>query len=644
MELHSNVDFVGLICVLLVWTTTNADEGLLLLARSGGRYDPLQLWFSSSRDLWAVNQCVMDEKDSFRNHSIKGNFRSPTIDNLTSYRNVELELVLYNLFGDELLNVKGCKMVNDSRTLHCDDQTFGNVTGRQLDRMGGFVLTTENERKMLTMMYDSTYYFDHTPTRERILLPTPGNNVQPPKTGYKGCFDLEPSPRRDGKCTSVELCLRYIRTSHVSIWNSQYDSSWKPEDKHPLDDRKCSSLCTGNTNQTCGGYNVTSVYDVKDYWMFKKFTERAFTGTKEIAKQTVNDSHSSTMVALQRPSYISHMKVCEDEECSLTNTYFNVSGPEYNVVFYEDCNGIRNISRTVHGREAAWQVGSILTSCVTIEPIPHNCTLHRATFVFFGSSGTDSIYAGVVDVGRSYIGIRGTWSNEEPTTTMTTTTTTTTTTETPVVTTEDTTISLISTAQTRSEPDSTVDDRTTSPPQHDSSTLVPDRMTSHPNSFTTSGSQEETTPDVTRPVTTDSTPDTTSTTGSTTTETPASTTFNDLDDNATSPAPAMTKACTCLCKSKPLKKNQTKVMAAKEKAIKIQKELKVDTMNLSSSVRRKVSAPDSRTTAAVGGYLGICLLTIALGSLILADITSITRHIQLLRRNIRGPPAVKKTK
>lgn len=86
-------------------------------------------------------------------------------------------------------------------------------------------------------------------------------------------------------------------------------------------------------------------------------------------------------------------------------------------------------------------------------------------------------------------------------------------------------------------------------------------------------------------------------------------------------------------------------MAAKEKAIKIQKELKVDTMNLSSSVRKKVSAPDSRTTAAVGGYLGICLLTIALGSLILADITSITRHLQLLRRNISGPsPPVKKIK
>ncbi|XP_071111812.1 serine-rich adhesin for platelets-like [Haliotis cracherodii] len=633
MEIHSKVDLVSCICILLVWTTSNADEGLLMLARAGGRYDPLQLWFSSPRSLWAVNQCAKDETDSFRNHSIKGNFRSPTIDNLTSYNTVELELVVYSGFGDELLNVKGCEMMDENRTLQCDDKIFGKVIGAELDRMGGFVLKTETGDKMLTMMYDSTYYFNNATTRECLLLSSSNRITKPPNTGYEGCHDVVQDKVFRMDHMSLETCLKNC-TKFATIKNPFCGCLETFEGKHQLDDRKCSFLCLGNNNQTCGGDNATSVYDVTSYMKFKKFTENVDTGETKLASAQVTDSNSTIVVPpFSSKTYVTRFKVEEDTECSFTNIYFNVSGPKYNVIFDEDCKGLRNTSRTVHGREEMWQAGPVLACRVMIEPIPHNCTFHKSAFTFYGTSATSDVF----DVGRGYIGIRGRWSNETQTTTTTSTTPETSTS----VTTIDTTTSETSTTQTTGGHDKTPAPRSTSSPQHVTNTSLTGMLTTTQHISLTSSHQGETTQEDSPTKSTDAY----SSTSRTTTQASSAATSTDLNPNVTSPAPAMKKACTCLCKSKPLKKNQTKVMAAKEKAIKIQKELKVDTMNLSSSVRKKVSAPDSRTTAAVGGYLGICLLTIALGSLILADITSITRHIQLLRRNISGPsPPVKKIK
>ncbi|CAG2231628.1 unnamed protein product [Mytilus edulis] len=69
---------------------------------------------------------------------------------------------------------------------------------------------------------------------------------------------------------------------------------------------------------------------------------------------------------------------------------------------------------------------------------------------------------------------------------------------------------------------------------------------------------------------------------------------------------------------------------------KLEKELKVDTSNLSSTVNKRISAKDSRPSSQKLGMLGIVCLSLIVGGIILVDITSLPRHCQTAKSICTG--------
>lgn len=65
----------------------------------------------------------------------------------------------------------------------------------------------------------------------------------------------------------------------------------------------------------------------------------------------------------------------------------------------------------------------------------------------------------------------------------------------------------------------------------------------------------------------------------------------------------------------------------------IKKELLVPKTNLSSLRRKKTSARDDRHSSIGIGYIGLVFLIIVFGAFVLSDITSLYRHIQMMRDN-----------
>ncbi|CAG2250835.1 unnamed protein product [Mytilus edulis] len=70
---------------------------------------------------------------------------------------------------------------------------------------------------------------------------------------------------------------------------------------------------------------------------------------------------------------------------------------------------------------------------------------------------------------------------------------------------------------------------------------------------------------------------------------------------------------------------------------KLEKELKLDTSNLSSTINKRISAKDSRPSSQTFGMLGIVFLSFIVGGVIFVDITSFKRHRDALKKvGIRG--------
>ncbi|XP_063419887.1 uncharacterized protein LOC134705045 [Mytilus trossulus] len=69
---------------------------------------------------------------------------------------------------------------------------------------------------------------------------------------------------------------------------------------------------------------------------------------------------------------------------------------------------------------------------------------------------------------------------------------------------------------------------------------------------------------------------------------------------------------------------------------KLEKELKVDTSNLSSTVNKLISAKDSRPSSQKLGMLGIVFLSLIVGGIILVDITSLPRHCKTAKSICTG--------
>lgn len=63
----------------------------------------------------------------------------------------------------------------------------------------------------------------------------------------------------------------------------------------------------------------------------------------------------------------------------------------------------------------------------------------------------------------------------------------------------------------------------------------------------------------------------------------------------------------------------------------LKKELTIDTKNLSATVNKLKSAPDSRMSSKSLGILGIVLLCVFFGGIILIDLTSLPVHYKTLK-------------
>ncbi|XP_052091479.1 uncharacterized protein LOC127728247 isoform X3 [Mytilus californianus] len=112
-------------------------------------------------------------------------------------------------------------------------------------------------------------------------------------------------------------------------------------------------------------------------------------------------------------------------------------------------------------------------------------------------------------------------------------------------------------------------------------------------------------------------------------------------------APYVEPMCPCNCEYKDkldfwAAQNQTNHTMEELREIlapvlqKLEKELKVDTRNLSSTVNKRISAKDSRPSAQKLGMLGIVFLSLIVGGIILADITSLPRHCETAKNICTG--------
>ncbi|KAK3090882.1 hypothetical protein FSP39_015452 [Pinctada imbricata] len=66
------------------------------------------------------------------------------------------------------------------------------------------------------------------------------------------------------------------------------------------------------------------------------------------------------------------------------------------------------------------------------------------------------------------------------------------------------------------------------------------------------------------------------------------------------------------------------------------KELKVDKKKLSSSIRKKISAPDNRPSSTAFGGLGILMITLAVAILVFFDATTLKNHFIMFYHNVKA--------
>ncbi|KAK3091889.1 hypothetical protein FSP39_023472 [Pinctada imbricata] len=95
--------------------------------------------------------------------------------------------------------------------------------------------------------------------------------------------------------------------------------------------------------------------------------------------------------------------------------------------------------------------------------------------------------------------------------------------------------------------------------------------------------------------------------------------------------------CMCPCSKTAGRSNIANMSSSEQAAIlnELAQELKTDTKTLSSTVRKKTSASDSRPSSQAFGAIGIIMLTVPFTFLILIDIPTLKSHAQMFVRNVR---------
>lgn len=111
-----------------------------------------------------------------------------------------------------------------------------------------------------------------------------------------------------------------------------------------------------------------------------------------------------------------------------------------------------------------------------------------------------------------------------------------------------------------------------------------------------------------------------------------------ISTQPTTPQPSTSRLCTCPCSKTVVDPKYQNLTKEKIDRIveEIKKELTVEKGNLSSSIRKKISAKDNRPSSTGIGSVGIVFFVIVFGGLILSDVSAIYQHLIILKNNIRG--------
>lgn len=72
----------------------------------------------------------------------------------------------------------------------------------------------------------------------------------------------------------------------------------------------------------------------------------------------------------------------------------------------------------------------------------------------------------------------------------------------------------------------------------------------------------------------------------------------------------------------------------------MKKELQVNITDLTSTKMKKISAPDSRTSASVTGYIGVIFIVIVFGSIVALDLSTLVVQIGGFCKRLKGQSKV----
>ncbi|XP_060598566.1 uncharacterized protein LOC132752265 [Ruditapes philippinarum] len=125
-----------------------------------------------------------------------------------------------------------------------------------------------------------------------------------------------------------------------------------------------------------------------------------------------------------------------------------------------------------------------------------------------------------------------------------------------------------------------------------------------------------------------------STSGSISVPTTAPATGNVTGNSSAAPVNICVTECVCPCGWVNPPQNYTPEELA-EIVEEIQEKLKVSKAELSSTIRKKSSAPDDRPSATAVGYVGLASIIFTLGAMALLDITTVFRDVRVMIKNLR---------
>lgn len=72
------------------------------------------------------------------------------------------------------------------------------------------------------------------------------------------------------------------------------------------------------------------------------------------------------------------------------------------------------------------------------------------------------------------------------------------------------------------------------------------------------------------------------------------------------------------------------------KIIEMKKELQVNLSQLTSTKIKKISAPDSRMSASMTGYVGVVFIVLVLGFIVILDFPTLVLQVQRLFRSFKA--------